>query len=82
MSSTKTNGFHKKKQLPLKGMSSAHSFLWKPFLLVETIPFSFFRKAFVFGGNDCLQLKPMLLAEAILFSGSVMEAAPFDRNFS
>ena len=67
--------------------SGRHSNQWKPFILVETIPFSwksflvveaipfigshsfyfFIRKAFVFGGNHCPQLKPIFLEETYSF---------------
>ena len=62
-----------------------HFLYWKLFLLLESIHFSgsdsfqfFFRKAFVFGGNHCPQLKPILLEKAYFFSGSMVEAAPFN----
>ena len=64
------------KEILLKFLQSTE----KPFILVAAISFSFFRKAFIFGGNHCPQLKPIL--KPILFSGNIVEAAPFNRNFS
>ena len=48
---------------------------------MEAISFSFFRKSFVFGGYNCPQLKPIFLEKAYFFSGSMVEAASFNRNF-
>ena len=44
-----------------------HFLYWKLFLLLKVIPFSFLRKAFVFGGNHCPKLKPIFLEETYSF---------------
>ena len=87
-----SNSFQWKLLVLIDGISfiGSYSFYWKPFILVEAISFSFFSKVFDFGGNHCLQLKPIFLEEAYSFQwkhgGScffysklflLMEAIPF-----
>ena len=81
---SRNNLFQQKLLLLIDGISfiGSYSFYWKPFILVGAIPFSFFRKAFVFEENHCPQLKPILLKKSIRFSGSMVKDASFNRNFS
>ena len=66
---SRNNLFQQKLLLLIDGISfiGSYSFYWKTFILVEAIPFSLLRKAFVFDGNHCPQLKPIFLEEAYSF---------------
>ena len=85
-----SNSFQWKLLLSIDGISfiGSYSFYWKPFILVEAIPFSFFRKAFVIGGNHCIQLKPIFLEEAYYFQQAwwklllLIETFPFSGSHS